>query len=122
MPIIHIFLKDKFPIIVLNIDVDPILIDINIHPTKMDIKFSKMDTLKELVYDEITRQLEKLTLIPNISTRTEEAVRETTIPLYQAFHNDTKEEPKYEESVLDFSVADTLPEEDIPQQDSIEEK
>ncbi len=114
--------KDKFPIIVLNIDVDPILIDINIHPTKMDIKFSKMDTLKELVYDEITRQLEKLTLIPNISTRTEEAVRETTIPLYQAFHNDTKEEPKYEESVLDFSVADTLPEEDIPQQDSIEEK
>ena len=114
--------KDKFPIIVLNIDVDPILIDINIHPTKMDIKFSKMDTLKELVYDEITRQLEKLTLIPNISTRTEEAVRETTIPLYQAFHNDTKEEPKYEETVLDFSVADTLPEEDIPQKDSIEEK
>lgn len=114
--------KDKFPIIVLNIDVDPILIDINIHPTKMDIKFSKMDTLKELVYDEITKQLEKLTLIPNISTRTEEAVRETTIPLYQAFHNDTKEEPKYEETVLDFSVADTLPEEDIPQQDSIEEK
>ena len=114
--------KDKFPIIVLNIDVDPILIDINIHPTKMDIKFSKMDTLKELVYDEITRQLEKLTLIPNVSTRTEEAIRETTIPLYQAFHNDTKEEPKYEETVLDFSVADTLPEEDIPQQDSIEEK
>ena len=114
--------KDKFPIIVLNIDVDPILIDINIHPTKMDIKFSKMDTLKELVYDEITRQLEKLTLIPNISTRTEETVRETTLPLYQAFHNDTKEEPKYEETVLDFSVADTLPEEDIPQQDSIEEK
>ena len=114
--------KDKFPIIVLNIDVDPILIDINIHPTKMDIKFSKMDTLKELVYDEITRQLEKIILITNISTRTEEAVRETTIPLYQAFHNDTKEEPKYEETVLDFSVADTLPEEDIPQQDSIEEK
>ena len=49
--------KDKFPIIVLNIDVDPILIDINIHPTKMDIKFSKMDTLKELVYEEVTKQL-----------------------------------------------------------------
>ena len=31
--------KDKFPIVVLNMDVDPILIDINIHPTKMDIKF-----------------------------------------------------------------------------------
>lgn len=114
--------KDKFPIIVLNIDVDPILIDINIHPTKMDIKFSKMDTLKELVYDEITKQLEKLTLIPNISTRTEDAVRETTIPLYQAFHNNIAEEPKYEETVLDFSIADKPPEENRKQQDSKEEK
>ena len=77
--------KDKFPIIVLNIDVDPILIDINIHPTKMDIKFSKMDTLKELVYDEITRQLEKLTLIPNISTRTEEARKRNNDSLISSF-------------------------------------
>lgn len=114
--------KDKFPIIVLNIDVDPILIDINIHPTKMDIKFSKMDTLKELVYDEITKQLEKLTLIPNISTRTEEAVRETTIPLYQAFHNNVAEEPKYEETVLDFSIADTPPEEKTEQQEMKKEE
>lgn len=114
--------KDKFPIIVLNIDVDPILIDINIHPTKMDIKFSKMDTLKELVYNEITKQLEKLTLIPNISTRTEDAVRETTIPLYQAFHNNITEEPKYEETVLDFSIADTPPEEKKEQQEMKKEE
>ncbi len=96
--------KDKFPIIVLNIDVDPILIDINIHPTKMDIKFSKMDTLKELVFDVVSKELKRLTLIPTISTRTEEALRETTIPLYNAFK---KEEPTpkstYEETVLDFS-------------------
>ncbi len=100
--------KDKFPIIVLNIDVDPILIDINIHPTKMDIKFSKMDTLKTLVYELITKQLEKLTLIPTISTRTEEALRETTIPLYRAFKKEEDIPPKqnYEEVVLDFSAAE----------------
>ena len=57
---------DKYPIIVLNIDVDPSLIDINIHPTKMDIKFSKMDELKELVKKLIVEQLTKLTLIPEI--------------------------------------------------------
>lgn len=96
--------KDKFPIIVLNIDVDPILIDINIHPTKMDIKFSKMDTLKELVSEEITKKLKELTLIPTISTRSEEALRETTIPLYRAFKKEEIQEPKYEETVLDFSV------------------
>ena len=99
--------KDKFPIIVLNIDVDPILIDINIHPTKMDIKFSKMDTLKDLVFDMVSKELKHLTLIPTIATRSEEALRETTIPLYKAFK---KEEvapgPTYEETMLDFSVSE----------------
>ena len=99
--------KDKFPIIVLNIDVDPILIDINIHPTKMDIKFSKMDTLKDLVFDMVSKELKHLTLIPTIATRSEEALRETTIPLYKAIK---KEEvapgPTYEETMLDFSVSE----------------
>lgn len=99
--------KDKFPIIVLNIDVDPILIDINIHPTKMDIKFSKMDTLKELVNDEITKQLKKLTLIPTISVRSEEAIKESEIPLYQpAIQERTQPKQTYEEISLDFTVAE----------------
>lgn len=99
--------KDKFPIIVLNIDVDPILIDINIHPTKMDIKFSKMDTLKELVNDEITKQLKKLTLIPTISVRSEEAAKESEIPLYQpAIQERTQSKQTYEEISLDFTVAE----------------
>ena len=114
--------KDKFPIIVLNIDVDPILIDINIHPTKMDIKFSKLDTLKDLVYQEITKQLERLTLIPTISTRSEEALRESTIPLYQAFHNDATPQPKYEETVLDFSVQEEEQEEENPEQQEEQEE
>ena len=59
--------KDKFPIAVLNIDVDPALIDINIHPTKMDIKFSKIAELKELISTAISKNLEKLVLIPDIS-------------------------------------------------------
>ena len=99
--------KDRFPIIVLNIDVDPILIDINIHPTKMDIKFSKMDSLKELVHEEIEKQLKNLTLIPTASTRSEEALRETTIPLYRAFKKEDVVQPNYEEMVFDFSVSDT---------------
>lgn len=99
--------KDKFPIIVLNIDVDPILIDINIHPTKMDIKFSKMDTLKDLVFDMVSKELKHLTLIPTIATRSEEALRETTIPLYKAFKKeDVAPGPTYEETMLDFSVSE----------------
>jgi len=48
------------------VEVDPYLIDINIHPTKMDIKFSEFAGLKELINNTIKKQLENLTLIPSI--------------------------------------------------------
>lgn len=63
----HTYIPDgKYPIVVLNIEVDPYLIDINIHPTKMDIKFSEFNGLKELICKAITDKLENLTLIPNV--------------------------------------------------------
>ncbi len=61
--------KDKFPMIVLNIDVDPILIDINIHPQKMDIKFSKMESLKELITKVISSKLKEVLLVPHANIR-----------------------------------------------------
>ena len=98
--------KDKFPIIVLNIDVDPILIDINIHPTKMDIKFSKMDSLKELVIKLIEERLKQLTLIPTISVRDNYSVSEVKQQIKQEISEEIKEikEKEYEIMQLDFSV------------------
>ena len=61
--------KDKFPLIVINVDVDPILVDINIHPQKMDIKFSKFDSLKELITKEITKKLKEVLLVPHANIR-----------------------------------------------------
>ena len=58
-----------YPIIVLNINVDTTLIDVNIHPTKMDVKFSKLDELKELVYNMIRNKISKKTLIPHIDDK-----------------------------------------------------
>ena len=97
--------KDKFPIIVMNIDVDPILIDINIHPTKMDIKFSKMDTLKELVTNLLEKNLKELTLIPTISVRDNYSVSEVKQQIKKSTEEDhKKEEVKYENITLDFTL------------------
>ncbi len=100
--------KDKFPIIIMNIDVDPILIDINIHPTKMDIKFSKMDTLKELVTELLESNLKQLTLIPTISVRDNYSVSEVKTQIKKAeqtsLEESNKEEIKYENITLDFSI------------------
>ena len=97
--------KDRYPVIILNIDVDPILVDINIHPTKMDIKFSKMDSLKDLLIKSITEKLEELTLIPEVSVRDSYSVSEVHNQIIQKKEEEKEEETvKYEEIKLDFEV------------------
>ncbi len=96
--------KDKFPIIVLNIDVDPILVDINIHPTKMDIKFSKMETLKEIISKIITNKLKSLMLIPNATVRDTSSINEVKNQIAYTEKESSYEKPKYEEVMLDFSI------------------
>lgn len=60
---------NRYPVFVLNIEVDPSLIDVNIHPTKMDIKFSKMDVLLELVSRKIKENLKQINHTPNIEAK-----------------------------------------------------
>ena len=104
--------KDKFPIVVINIDVDPILVDINIHPTKMDIKFSKFDTLETLIIKLIEEQLKKLTLIPKADVRNELSIdeaskilsRKTTIE--EDDEKEIVEKTRYEETTLNFEVCE----------------
>ena len=97
--------KDRYPIIILNIEVDPILVDINIHPTKMDIKFSKLDTLKELIIQVFTEKLEELTLIPEVTVRDNYSLSEVRKQIIGK-EKDKEETPEkvYEEIKLDFEV------------------
>ena len=103
--------KDKFPMIVLNIDVDPILIDINIHPQKMDIKFSKMESLKELITKVISSKLKEILLVPHANIRDLNTIYEVedSLPLntinYEIYDEEesVKEKtPNLEELSFDF--------------------
>ena len=60
-----------YPIVVIKIETDPTLIDVNVHPTKQDIKFSKMGELRDLLTKVIKEALYETMLIPN-------AIMETT--------------------------------------------
>ena len=103
--------KEKFPMIVLNIDVDPILIDINIHPQKMDIKFSKMESLKELITKVISSKLKEILLVPHANIRDLNTIYEVedSLPLNTInYELDDEEElvketsPNLEELSFDF--------------------
>ena len=54
----------KFPIVILKFETDPTLIDVNIHPTKQDIKLSKVDELYNMIVDTIKNKLYQELLIP----------------------------------------------------------
>lgn len=55
----------KFPIVVLKFETDPTLIDVNIHPTKQDIKLSKVEELYNMIVSTIQDKLQEVLLVPN---------------------------------------------------------
>ena len=66
----HSYKPDNYyPIVVLNIEVDTTLVDVNIHPTKMDIKFGNFENLLDLVKTTIINKISNKTLIPEIEEK-----------------------------------------------------
>ena len=64
----------RYPIVVIKIDTDPTLIDVNIHPSKQDIKFSNFDDLKELISTAIVDTIKTKLLIPKIEIKEEKPI------------------------------------------------
>lgn len=85
---------NRYPIVVLKINVDPSLIDVNIHPTKMDIKFSKMTELLDEIGTMIKNTIGTKNLIPKV-----------TSPVVEKKH--------YEQFVLDFNKKEEVYEQEL---------
>lgn len=57
------YLADKrYPIAIINIEIDPYLVDVNVHPSKLEVRFSKENKLRELVYKGVNEALAKVNL------------------------------------------------------------
>ncbi|OQP08067.1 DNA mismatch repair protein MutL [Geobacillus sp. 46C-IIa] len=57
----------RYPIAFLAIDMDPVLVDVNVHPAKLEVRFSKEAELNELVTAAIRQAFRRRTLIPSVS-------------------------------------------------------
>lgn len=53
---------NRYPIAVINIEIDPYLVDVNVHPSKLEVKFSKEYELKQLIFDSVSKTLENVNL------------------------------------------------------------
>ena len=56
---------NRFPLAVLHIKMDPVLLDVNVHPSKLEVRFSKETELLDCVVNTIKDAFRKIDLIPS---------------------------------------------------------
>lgn len=57
---------NKFPVCILNLKINPELIDVNVHPTKIEIKFDEDVEIYEFIYNIIKYSLSQNVIVPTI--------------------------------------------------------
>lgn len=106
----------RFPIAVIDIKIDPFLADVNVHPTKQEVRISKEKDLMLLISQAIKQALQPETLVPNAlenlnsskhDAKTANISEQTTLPL-------TRKELYYDTEKQDFYVQEKPVVEKVP--------
>ncbi|SJZ60341.1 DNA mismatch repair endonuclease MutL [Selenihalanaerobacter shriftii] len=63
--------KNRYPIVILTIKLNPILVDVNVHPTKMEVNFSREKEIFTVVRDGVKKALDKSDLSPEVKLTTQ---------------------------------------------------
>ncbi|MBZ2023929.1 DNA mismatch repair endonuclease MutL [Streptococcus sanguinis] len=105
----------RFPLAVINIQIDPYLADVNVHPTKQEVRISKERELMALISQAIATSLKEQDLIPdaleNLAKSTVKRANkpeQTSLPLkenrlyYDKEQNDFFLKPQVAEQQLSF--------------------
>lgn len=61
--------SDRYPIAILNIESDFQLVDVNVHPSKNEVRLSKEESLSDLVEKEILASLKKAYMVPEVKAK-----------------------------------------------------
>src|SRR3989338_9940946 len=57
-------MEDKKPVFTINIKIDPALVDVNVHPRKLEVRFEDQQRLSEVMYGCVKASLGKCVLMP----------------------------------------------------------
>ena len=91
---------DRFPIVVLHITTDSSLVDVNIHPSKWEIRFSKEQQLYYLIVDQLTAHLSAHMAAPAIRVTPSEPIVFQD-PLFDVDHPEFYPPPIFVQTIPD---------------------
>ncbi len=110
----------KFPVFVLNLQVDPALVDANVHPAKLEVRFKNDDEVYEFFYTAVSAALQDAILIPKAMIDRKPAQKPTAAEqqTLSELPQTTKSEPKIEQPMPSAAQnADFM--EELPQPESV---
>ncbi|MGE8203999.1 DNA mismatch repair endonuclease MutL [Heyndrickxia sp. NPDC080065] len=104
----------RFPIVLLSIEMDPILVDVNVHPAKLEVRLSKEQELNQLVSETIKLAFKKKELIPTGFTPVKKQAVKAEQTMMNLDHLPVPEQPKkefessYQNKPVSFSKKEEL--------------
>lgn len=89
----------RYPICYIHIEMDPVLVDVNVHPAKLEVRLSKEKELGELITETIRQAFQKQTLIRKGSVPNREKTASEQM-MFKLDHVPKKRTDSYERSTL----------------------
>ena len=103
--------EDTFPLYVLFIEIDPAKIDINVHPTKTEIKYQDEQTIYAIVRSAVKRSLGRYNITPSLDFDQENSIEHlvTLKPLEEIVAPTITFNPDYNPFVTEKKVEREIP-------------
>ncbi len=103
--------EDTFPLYVLFIEIDPAKIDINVHPTKTEIKYQDEQTIYAIVRSAVKRSLGRYNITPSLDFDQENSIEHlvTLKPLEEIVAPTITFNPDYNPFITEKKVEREIP-------------